>query len=163
MANDLQQQADDAIKWDGEREKIATELATAQGNAFELTERITLAHKLMDQELRAGTRDSVSRASEHGMAIGSMQLTMQRQQSVIEQLTNAFAAVPQSDISQSDIDSIRTLRRIALDPEASWQHLVPALTPDPADELRRLGQFVAEQERLGRYFVNQPRPMIDTR
>jgi hypothetical protein len=81
------------------------------------------------------------------MAVGSMQLTLGRAQSLVQQLQQAYNVVPVADINDDERQSVPFLRAIALSPEKSHKLIVPTLTVDKGAELRALGRRVAADER----------------
>jgi hypothetical protein len=154
-ADALQQRCEDADKYDSERAEIAARLDTATRTSFHLADRIERCRTLLDESLRAGR---VEDASSHGTALGSMQLTAQRNAQLVEQLQQAHAAVPVSDVSDSGRAELPVLRKIAKSPATSHKYAVHK--PDVNDEYRRLGEYVREHPSAR---VNTALPMRDLR
>jgi hypothetical protein len=92
-----------------------------------------------------------------------MALTLQRAQAIVEALQNDYQSVPTSDLTADERADLPKSRSIAKSPARSHAHVVPGLTPDPAEEYRRLGRAVAAEQLLHPHFVNTPRPMVDAR
>jgi hypothetical protein len=153
---ELQAAADDAARWDAQRTVIAEKLAVAQDTTFDLVQRIDVARQRVDASLMSG---DVNAASEHGMAVGSMTLTLGRSQQIVQQLTNDYAAVPQSDLAQQEIDYIPVLQAISRSPKRSHDLIVPTLRRDPGSEMRALGHWVRDHPQ----WQNTPTPMLDRR
>jgi hypothetical protein len=128
----------------------------AQSTAFELNDRIVQARTKVEEHLRAGR---VLEASAAGTSVGSLALTLQAAQGIVQQLTESYEAVPQSDLSQTEIDQLSSLEAIAADREKSWQHVVPGLRPNYAEQMKSLGRRVAKDQRDGKLFHNTPLPM----
>lgn len=159
-ADILQQRCEDDDRWDAERTEIAGQLSTAQNTAFDLSQRIERCRTALDDALRAGRTED---AASHGTALGSMQVALGAAQRIIEQLTNAWRSIPESDLTADERAQLPDLRAIALSPAKSHAHVVPSLTVDSAEEYRRLGRAVAQQQYEHPRFVNTPRPMVDAR
>lgn len=159
-ADEIQRRIDDDARWTAERAAIGARLDVAQRNAFDLSDRIENARKAVDAALQSGDVDS---ASAHGMAVGSMQLTLGRAQALVQQLQQDLHGVPQGDATDDERKQVPLLRAIALSPEQSHQFVVPTLKVDEAAELRALGRRVARAEREGRFFRNTPTPIRDMR
>ena len=78
----------------------------------------------------------------------------------IGELTDSMNAVPVSDLSDDERAELPKLRSIAKSPARSHAHVVPGLTPDPAEALRSLGRYTREHPTP---FKNANRPMVDAR
>jgi hypothetical protein len=160
-ADDIQRRIDHDARWRARRADIAGRLGVAQRTAWDLSDRIANARTATDDAIKAGDVDS---ASAHGMAVGSMQLTLQRAQSLVQDLQQELGSVPEGDVTPAEREQLPLLRAIALSPEKSHQYIVPTLKVDQAAELRALGRRVAQDEREGRFLRNQyPTPMEDKR
>ena len=146
----------DATRQDAQRAAIAEKLAVAQSTAFELNDRIVQARIKVEDHLRSGR---VLEASAAGTQVGSLSLTLQAAQRIIEELTESYQAGPQSDLSQTEIDQLSSLEAIAADREKSWQHVVPGLRPNYGESMKALGRRVAKQQIENPYFHNTPTPM----
>ena len=159
-ADAIQRHIDDGARWNSERSAIGARLDVAQRNAFDLSDRIENARKAVDAALQSGDVDA---ASAHGMAVGSMMLTLGRAQALVQQLQQEVTSVPVSDVTDDERKQLPLLRTIAMSPEKSHAYIVPTLKVDEAAERRALGRRVAQEQREGRFFQNTPTPMLDRR
>lgn len=159
-ADAIQSRIDDDAKWNAQRAEVSGRLGVAQRNAWDLTERIERARTAVDDGLKVG---DVEAASQHGMAVGSMQLTLSRAQSLVAQLQSEYGSIPVADITDEERQQVPLLRAIALSPEKSHGYIVPTLKVDQAAELRALGRRVAQQQLEHPTFLNAPTPMRDMR
>ena len=155
-ADALQLRADNADRYDAERTAISSRLDVAVRTSFDLQDRIAKCREMLDDSLRAGRTED---ASAHGTALGSMALTAQRCAAIVEALRNEWQSVPTSDLTPEERASIPTLRAIAASPTRAHAHVVQPMTMDRAEEYRRLGRRVAQDEAEGRYWRNVPTPM----
>jgi hypothetical protein len=156
-ADALQVRVDDAASYDQQRADIAVRLQVAENTAADLANRITNARDTIDAALVAG---DVNTASAHGTAVGSMQLTLQRAQMIVGELSKSFDRVPTSDLSDAEVADLSVLRSTALSPSASYKMIVPSLTVDTPSELRAVGAYAREHPAP---MMNTNRPMIVNR
>lgn len=151
LGDQLQQRVDDDARQCAEREQIATKLAVAQSNAFDLSDRIERAKHETDNALKLG---DVELASTHSSAGVAMTAALNRAQMLIGSLTDSYQSIAASDLTQDERDSLPVLRKTALSPAASHKYAVHK--PDVNAQYRRLGEYVRTHPQA---MVNTPTPM----